>query len=273
MTERPDKVTAPSRHEGLSVKRGSLTVVGTGIKAIAHMTVEGVEAIRHADKVLYGTAEPLTESWIVRNSNRAESLDRFYSDGETLMSAYEKMITAILRDVRGGLRVCACFEGHPGVFVYASHESLRILRAEGYRGRMLPGVSTQEALFCDLGVDPGEYGCQSFDATDFLLRGYAPDVTSALILWQLGGTGDYRYWNVPPEDNNLEVLTEVLRGFYGEHHVVSAYKAPTIVISKPAITRSPIAKLAELDVYSATLYVPPLRPPRMNNELARRFAV
>jgi uroporphyrin-III C-methyltransferase len=255
------------------MKTGSLTVVGTGIKAIAHMTGEGVEAIRHADKVLYGTAEPLTENWILRNSKRAESLDRFYSDGETLMSAYEKMIAAILSDVRGGLRVCACFEGHPGVFVYASHESLRILRAEGYRGRMLPGVSTQEALFCDLGIDPGEYGCQSFDATDFLLRGFEPDVTSALILWQLDGTGDYRFWDVPPKNNNLDVLAEVLGGFYGEHHTVLAYQAPMLVISKPAITCSPIAKLAELDLYSATLYVPPLRPPRTNADLARRFGV
>ena len=44
------------------MKAGSLTIVGTGIKAIAHMTDEGAEAIRHADKVLYGTAEPLTEN-------------------------------------------------------------------------------------------------------------------------------------------------------------------------------------------------------------------
>jgi precorrin-6B methylase 1 len=255
------------------VKTGSLTVVGTGIKAIAHMTAEGVEAIKRADKVLYGTADPVTEEWILRNSKSAESLDRFYADGETLMSAYEKMIAAILSDVRGGLRVCACFEGHPGVFVYASHESLRILRAEGYRGRMLPGISTQDALFCDLGIDPGEYGCQSFDATDFLLRSFEPDVTSALILWQLGGIGDYRFWYVPPKSNNLEVLAEVLAGFYGEHHTVLAYQAPIFVIGKPTVTRTQIAKLAELDAYSVTLYVPPLRPPHTNADLARRFGV
>ena len=255
------------------MKRGSLTVVGTGIKAIAQITTEGVEAIRQADKVLYGTAEPLTEEWIINNSRSSESLDRFYVDGGTLMSAYEKMIAAIVANVRSGLRVCACFEGHPGVFVYASHESLRILRAEGYRGRMLPGISTQEALFCDLGIDPGEYGCQSFDATDFLLRSFEPDVTSALILWQLGGTGDYRYWDVPPRNNSVYVLAEVLQGFYGEHHVVFAYRAPMFVISKPTVTSTPIAKLPELDLYPATLYVPPSRLPSTNADVARRFGV
>ena len=150
------------------MKAESLTIVGTGIKAIAHMTDEGAEAIRHADKVLYGTAEPLTENWILRNSKSAESLDRFYVNDGPLNLAYEKMIAEIVHHVRGGLRVCACFEGHPGVFVYASHECVRILRAEGYRARMLPGVSTQDALFCDLGVDPGECGCQSFDADRLL---------------------------------------------------------------------------------------------------------
>jgi uroporphyrin-III C-methyltransferase len=255
------------------MRTGSLTVVGTGIKAIAHLTAEGVEAISQADKVLYGTAEPLTESWILRNSRRAESLDRFYHDGETLMSAYEKMITAILSDVRSGLRVCVCFEGHPGVFVYASHESLRILRAEGFRGRMLPGVSTQDALFCDLSIDPGKHGCQSLDATDFLLRSFKPDVTSLLILWQVGATTDYRFWNVPPKGNSVHVLAEVLVSFYGEQHCVIAYQSPVLVLSKPIVTRVPIAKLAALDLYSATLCIPPLRQPGTRPELARQVVM
>ena len=255
------------------MKTGSLTVVGTGIKAIAHLTAEGIEAIRQADKVLYGTAEPLTENWILRNAKSAELLDRFYVDGAPLMSAYEYMIEAIVSEVRSGLRVCACFEGHPGVFVYASHESLRILRAEGYRGRMLPGISTQEALFCDLGIDPGEYGCQSLDTTDFLLHGYEPDVTSALILWQVGGIADYRFWDDPGRDPNLQVLVEVLTDFYGGDHVVQAYQAPRLAITKPIVSHTPIARLAEVNIDSATLYVPPLRPPTTNPELARRFGV
>jgi hypothetical protein len=159
--------------------RGSLTIVGTGIKAIAHMTSEAQEALRSADEVLYGTCESLTESWIVRNAKRSESLDVLYADGEPRMNAYQAMIDKILTRVRSGLRVCLSFEGHPGVFVYVSHESARLARAEDYHVRMLPGISTQGSLVCDLLVDPAACGCQSFDATDFLLRGYQPDVTRA----------------------------------------------------------------------------------------------
>jgi precorrin-6B methylase 1 len=256
----------------LATKVGSLTVVGTGITAIAHMTAEGMEAIRRADKVLYGTGDPLTEDWILRNAVSADSLDQFYVDGGQRMLAYQHMIEEIVGHVRRGLRVCVSFEGHPGTFVYVSHESIRVLRAEGYRARMLPGVSTQDALFCDLLVDPGEYGCQSFDATDFLLRRYEPDVTSLLILWQPSCIGDFRFSPQVTKSNNLDVLAEVLEEFYGSDHEVIAYQAPMLVITEPVITRTTVSKLPALvDVGLATLYVPPCHPPATNTDLARRF--
>jgi hypothetical protein len=254
-------------------KQGSLVVVGTGIKAIAHMTAEAMEAIRQADKVLYGTCEPLTEDWIRRNAQSADSLDRFYVDGGVRMVAYRRMIQEVLDHVRRGLRVCVAFEGHPGTFVYVSHESIRLLREEGYRARMLPGVSTQEVMFCDLLFDPAEYGCQSFDATDFLLRGYEPDVTSSLILWQVSCIGDFSFRETASENNNLDVLAEVLQRFYGAQHEVLAYEAPLFVITKPVITRTSIAELPEADLGLATLCVPPLLPLRTNADLARRFRV
>jgi hypothetical protein len=36
---------------------------------------------------------------------------------------------------------------------------------------MLPGISAEDCLFADLGIDPGIYGCQSYEATDFLANG------------------------------------------------------------------------------------------------------
>lgn len=257
---------------GVSTRGGSLTVVGTGIKAIAHMTAEGMEAIRQADKVLYGTGDPLTEEWIARNAKTAESLDRFYVTGAPRITAYRQMIAEIVDHVREGYKICVSFEGHPGVFVYAAHESIRILQAEGYGTRMLPGVSTQDALFCDLMIDPGECGCQTFDATDFLLRRYEPDTTSPLILWQPSCIGDFRFRPDTKQSKNLDVLAEVLAEFYGRDHEVVAYQAPVLVITKPVMTRASIAELPRLgDIGLATLYVPPRPSPAVDVDLARRL--
>jgi hypothetical protein len=41
------------------------------------------------------------------------------------------MIARIMHCVRGGEVACLAWYGHPGVFVYSSHESSPRLRAEG----------------------------------------------------------------------------------------------------------------------------------------------
>ena len=63
---------------------------------------------------------------------------------------------------------------------------------------MLPGVSAEDCLVADLGVDPGEHGWQSWEATGFLLRGFRPDPTAGLVLWQVDGIGKLD-WNLDPD--------------------------------------------------------------------------
>ena len=99
------------------------------------------------------------------------------------------MAEAILEPVRAGKRVCAAFYGHPGVFVLPSHEAIARARAEGFDATMLPGVSAEDCLVADLGVDPARNGLQSYEAGDFLRRRPAIEPTTALVLWQIGVVG------------------------------------------------------------------------------------
>jgi hypothetical protein len=91
------------------------------------------------------------------------------------------------------LEVCVVFYGHPGVFVQPAHEAIRVARLEGFTARMLPGISAEDCLFADIEVDPGVYACQSFEATDFLVRKRKFDPRSPLVLWQIGSIGDLYY--------------------------------------------------------------------------------
>src|SRR5205809_2021168 len=45
---------------------------------------------------------------------------------------------------RGGSLTCLACYGHPGVFVYPSHEAIRRARAEGYVARILAGISSED---------------------------------------------------------------------------------------------------------------------------------
>jgi precorrin-6B methylase 1 len=252
---------------------GSLTVVGTGIKSIAHLTTEATMAIRAADKVLYGAGEPLTTDWIIKNAKSSECLDLLYEEGKDRMMTYDAMTEVILSNVRAGLNVCVSFEGHPGIFVHVAHRCIRVARAEGYRARMFPGISAEDCLVADVLVDPAEYGCQSFEATDFLLRRYEPDVTSMLVLWQVGCIGLTVFSRRRQPEKNVRILTEVLMNFYGPEHIVIAYQAALFAISGPSITRTTLRQLPDHDLGLATLYVPPLREGTINREFLDRFGI
>ena len=124
------------------------------------MTVEAIAWIKQSDRVLYVVGDPIAEAMIHELNPAGESLSRFYAVGKERIITYQEMVDRILECVRAGETTCLVCYGHPGVFVYPSHESIRQARVEGFEARMLPGVSAEDCLFADLGVDPGIYGCQ-----------------------------------------------------------------------------------------------------------------
>lgn len=256
-------------------EKGSLVVVGTGIQLINHMTHEARLAIRAADKVLHVVTDYPTERYISGLNPRSESLVHLYGQGKPRQETYGQMVDAIMAEVRTGHRVCAVFYGHPGVFVEPSHGAIKVARSEGYEARMLPGVSAEDCLFADLGIDPGESGCQSFEATDFLIYRRRFDPTSSLILWQIGvvGVTDTRVIDRP--NRNVEVLAEVLKIAYGGEHEVVIYEASPFPfpMSSPSMRRTTIDRLGEEAISQmATLYVPP-KPPSLDKEMLARLGM
>ena len=95
----------------------------------------------------------------------------------------------MLRDVRAGHDVLGIFYGHPGVFVSPSHRAIALAREEGYKARMLPGVSAEDYMFADLEFDPSQYGCMTCEATEVLLRDRPLNPSVHNIIWQVGGVG------------------------------------------------------------------------------------
>src|SRR5262249_35515646 len=176
-----------------AVKPGVLAVVGTGIRSVGQLTVEAIAWMRAAETLLYLVADPIAQE-IVRELNpTALSLQGYYGEGLGRMGSYEAMVQHILSCVRSGKRTCAAFYGHPGVFAFPSHESLRRARAEGHLAFMLPAVSAEDCLFADLGIDPSVNGLQSYEASDFLLHERTVDTSAQLVLWQLGVVGDFTF--------------------------------------------------------------------------------
>jgi uncharacterized protein YabN with tetrapyrrole methylase and pyrophosphatase domain len=254
-------------------RSGSLVVVGTGIKLVLQATPEARYAIERADKVLYLFADPVPRSWIERLNGSAQSLDAFYAPGKSRRLTYEEMVDEILGWVRKELNVCAVFYGHPGIFVHPSHHAIVRARQEGFSARMLPAVSAEDCLFADLEVDPGDDGCQSFEATSFLLYPRRFDTSTPLILWQVSVIGQTET-AFEPNRIALDALVERLGERYGPDHEVVLYEAAQYPVGGPTIERLPLGRLAEAPMPPlATLYVPPIRSPEPDLNVFDRLGI
>jgi hypothetical protein len=244
------------------VRKGRLMLVGTGYRMAGQITPESLACITQAEKLFYLVPNAITSRWLDSLNPSAESLFDAYETGGERMDAYQRMVARILEPVRRGLLVCAVFYGHPGVLAFPGLEAVRQARSEGLAARMLPGISAVDCLFADLGLDPGQDGCQMYEATNFLYRRRRFDPTSPLILWQVGCIGITTFeesllWG----PDGLRILEEVLLLDYPPEHEVIAYEIPPIPILPPKVLRFPLRELGRADLTgNTTLYVPPREP-------------
>jgi len=255
-------------------ERGSLVVVGTGYLVGGQMTAEARAHIEKAERFFHLVGDPVTRQWIASLNPRAESLADSYVPGKHRKDTYREMVDRILAPVRRGEEVCAAFYGHPGVGAIPGHAAIRQARLEGHEAHMLPGVSAEDCLFADLGLDPLKDGCQSFEATHFLVRRHRPDSTVPLILWQIGVIGHAAYSEEPLWNRGgLAVLAEVLSAWYPPGHECVVYEAAMLPVCEPLILRVPLAELPAAAVTTAsTLYVPPAGAAPADPEMAARLA-
>jgi hypothetical protein len=261
--------------EAPASKRGRLVIIGTGIKTTGQLTTEAIAWMENADSLLYVVGDPIAEAVMQRvNPKGAVSMGGYYEQGRSRLYAYNAMVEHILSCVRNGDITVGAFYGHPGVFAYPSHESIRRARKEGFDARMLPGISSEDCLFADLGVDPAVGGCQSYEATDFLLNNVAIDASSQLVLWQIGTLGDWTYQTRQYDIRAMPLLVRKLSRFYPLTHEITVYEAPMFPTAEPMIARFPLGWLSEFPITAAmTLYIPPARARMPDPEMVGLFSM
>jgi tetrapyrrole (corrin/porphyrin) methylase-like protein len=269
---KPRKSRRRRSSESSTPQAGSLVVIGTGIKTVGQLTTEALAWMHEADALLYVVGDPIAEAAMQRINPDAVSMAGYYEEGQSRLNAYNAMVEHILSSVRSGKKTVAAFYGHPGVFAYPSHESIRRARAEGFSAFMLPAVSSEDCLFADLGVDPAVGGCQSYEATDFLLNDILIDPSSQLVLWQIGTLGDWTYKTQQYDTQAMPLLRRKLLRTYPASHVAIMYEAPMFPTSKPMIQQVPLQWLADFPVTAAmTLYIPAAFARRSDPEIAYLF--
>lgn len=257
----------------MSERKGSLACVGIGMTLGAHLAPRARSHIEQADVVFVAVSDPLVELWIQGMNPDVRSLQSFYAEGKARTETYKEMVAVMMTEVRAGRRVCGAFYGHPGVFAGVPHQAVARARAEGYQALMEAAVSAEDCLYADLGIDPGTYGCQHYEASQFMFYKRRIDLSAYLILWQIGVAGDLTLARFSTGPDLRRILLDLLEesGYPPTHYVV-AYEAATLPISLPRMERMPLSELPDADLrLQTTLVIPPARRLERNELLLERL--
>ncbi len=248
-----------------SLKPGKLVCVGTGLRLAGQITPLAQSHIEHADVVIGAVPNGFARKWLQEISKKYVCLLEFYSDcdveGKDRRDTYRRMSATILEQVRAGKFVCAAFYGHPGIFACISHMAIAVARAEGFSAEMLPGISAEDCLVADLGIDPGSTGMQSMETTQFMIYERRIDPTALLLLWQpyLAGELTLKRFNSTPA--KLQLLVDKLARDYPLDHTVILYEAATGPLEKTRMDRLALRDLPHARLHGITTLVIPAACP------------
>jgi len=254
-------------------KAGSLVCVGVGMTLGSHLTPLCRSYIEQADIVFTGLSDGIIELWLAKMNPDVRSLQSFYREGKPRTQTYREMVDAMLTEVRAGKKVCGAFYGHPGVFAWPPHKAIEIARQEGFQAHMEPGVSAEDCLYADLGIDPGTVGCQHYEANQIMFYRRRIDPSAYLVLWQVGVAGDQSSARFSTGAAYRQVLLDVLARDYDLDHEVIVYRGATLPIHPPRIDRLTLRQLPQTDLdMHVTLVIPPARALQPDPEIRERLA-
>lgn len=262
-------LTAPSN----PAPRGRLACVGMGMTLGSHLSPLARSHIEQADVVFAALSDGIVELWLHRMHPDVRSLQPYYAEGKSRMVTYRQWVDVMMAEVRAGKNVCAVFYGHPGIFAWSPHKAIEVARAEGFVAHMEPGISAEDCLYADLGIDPGRFGCQHFEASQLLFYERRIDAAGYLVLWQVGLVGDRSLKRFSTGPAYRQVLVDILSQDYPLDHEVIVYRGATLPIQQPRILRIALRDLptAELSA-EETVVLPPAAPLKQNLAVRERLA-
>lgn len=262
-------ISRPPQPEG----RGSLACVGLGMTLGSHLTPLARSHIEQADVVFAALSDGIVETWLQRMHPDVRSLQSHYREGKSRMKTYREWVDVLMTEVRAGKRVCGVFYGHPGIFAWSPHKAIEVAREEGFDAHMEPGISAEDCLYADLGIDPGRFGCQHFEASQLLFYERRIDATGYLVLWQVGVVGDRSLKRYATGAAHRQVLVDVLATDYPLDHEVIIYRAATLPVEKPRIRRVALRDLPHTPLTSEeTVILPPAEALKPNLAVQERLA-
>lgn len=237
-----------------------LTILGTGMLFPDHVTLEAEAAIRAAREVIVVDTGIATLDWLrARCPNVTPLLQSAYVEGDTRLHTYHHFVATTIAAALDHAPVVFAMSGHPLVSAYAPFLLLDVAAAFGIPVRVQPGISSLDAIFAALRIDPLLTGLQLHEATDLVLqrRPLQPDLP-ALIL-QVGTVGTLLHSDRKRNATAFAPLRDHLLRIYPPDHRVTAVHIsphPLVPDERLSVPLSDLSSLAPRLHAGFSLWVP-----------------
>lgn len=242
------------------MNNGSLVNVGLGVTLGSHLSPIGRRFIEDADVVFVLASNSLVEEWVSGMNENVHSLQPYYQSGRSRIEGYKEMIESMMIELRQGKKVCGAFYGHPGVFAWVPHQSIHTARSEGFQAHMEPAISTEDCLYADLGIDPGQFGCQHYDATQLISYKTNIETSAYLVIWQAGIIGNSGFKIESIYSNAIFSLKKLLTSTYSAEHFLIIYESAVLPVERARVEKVYIKDLSSEQLsLKTTLILPPFR--------------
>ncbi|GJH21374.1 hypothetical protein CBA19CS22_32550 [Caballeronia novacaledonica] len=253
-----------------------IALIGSGMQGLLQMTKEAEIAIESSNSIFRLNNHPEVIEYLERKKRgKVQNLGEEYVIGERRDLIYKRMAHRVLNEFRSTKApVCLVTSGHPTYLVSPSQIIIRAAASEGINVRVVPGISSLDNIFADIGFDPGLQGFQSYEATDLILRDVSLNPETPLFIWQPGAFQNFFYSTRKSRPEQFEPLVDYLRKFYPMAHPIYVLRTPTLAFTKPECHRITVSSLTDLSEHLTLLhilFVPPLSAGHRNEALVSQL--
>jgi uncharacterized protein YabN with tetrapyrrole methylase and pyrophosphatase domain len=238
-----------------------IALVGLGIVGTHQITREAEETVRRCTQTFVIDPTIGVVTHLRTLCPKVTNLMSTYVSGAHRKVIYRKMASMVVAAAMEKPPVCFATYGHPKIFCHPAVLIQRAARVLDLKTGVISGVSSLDALFAEVNVDPGFDGLQVYDATDLVVRRRPLQTDVSCVILQPGTAMEPYERPGPPNIDNLRILQNYLLEFYPADHGAILVISKTHPLLESIKQKVPMGKLATALQQSsnvATLLIPPV---------------
>jgi uncharacterized protein YabN with tetrapyrrole methylase and pyrophosphatase domain len=238
-----------------------IAIVGLGIVGVHQITREAEETIRQCRHTFVVDGGFGVVPFLKSICSEVTSLLPLYERGKERLPTYRRMAAEVINAAIAAPPVCFATYGHPLVYCYPAILIQRAAKLVNLKVETLPGISSLDTLFVDLGIDAATDGLQMYETTDLLLRRRPIQNDVPCILWQVNAIAEPTYETHRRSADQFLPLQSYLLEFYPPEHPITFVLSKTFPLVSSIVETYRLQTLAndlERGPQSGNLYLPPL---------------